>query len=145
MCSADIRDNLAVYDRLLNSDRLEEIVDKIVGLADGQDRLIDRFNSNFLLDYFDRSKVQRLEKVFSESSKKMDMVQFVRYFLSVIEHRDQETIYLTIALIDIFKELSQGKRNENEIAFLDLTNYFCEVGIVSLSISSTRIVVSACP
>lgn len=66
-------------------------------------RLVDRYTSTFIVEYFDRSKLESLEEVFSSPHAKMDVVQFVRFFLNAIDHADHETVYLTIALLDTFQ------------------------------------------
>lgn len=79
------------------------LLNKIVGLSDGGMRLVDRYTSTFIVEYFDRSKLESLEEVFSSPHAKMDVVQFVRFFLNAIDHADHETVYLTIALLDTFQ------------------------------------------
>ena len=54
----------------------------------------------------------------------MCLVDFVKFFLGMIEHEEIETLYLAMALIDTFKEIST-KNKQKEIAFLDLTNHLC--------------------
>jgi hypothetical protein len=41
--------------------------------------------------------------VFKDPSTKMDVVQFVRFFLNAIDHNESDTLFLTMALIDTFK------------------------------------------
>lgn len=84
-----------------------------------------KFDSKYLIDYLDRSKIESIERLFDSNTKKMCVVDFVKFFLALIPHEEVETLFLAMALIDTFKEIST-KNREKEITFLDLTNYLCE-------------------
>ena len=67
-----------------------------------------------------------------ESSNKskeegFNLLEFVRFFLNVIDHEEVETLYLSIALVDFFKEISQLNGFKERILFVDITNYICNV------------------
>ncbi len=63
-----------------------------------------------------------------------NLLEFVRFFLNVIEHEEIETLYLTIALIDFFKEISQSCGYRDKLQFIDITNYICNVNTLLFSV-----------
>lgn len=66
--------------------------------------------------------------------KSVDIVDFVRIFIYILKHKAHETLYLTIALIDLFKDISETVNLSSTLSFFDLTAYFCEVYIKNLYI-----------
>jgi hypothetical protein len=98
-----INDNINCCERLLRKDLQHDDIERIMNFSDGRTRLVDRYTTGFLLEYFDRSKLECLEEVFKDPSTKMDVVQFVRFFLNAIDHNESDTLFLTMALIDTFK------------------------------------------
>jgi hypothetical protein len=50
----------------------------------------------------------------------------VRFFLNAIDHHEEETLYLAIALVDLFKEIMElNSITGSTIAFIDITNFLC--------------------
>ena len=47
--------------------------------------------------------------------KGVDIIEFIKIFLMVIEHRNHEIIYLVLSLIDLFKEISENFNNIQNI------------------------------
>ena len=98
-----IQENIGCCESILKEDSKARTLTKIMELAERGVRLVDKYTSGFMLEYFDRSKLECLEEIFRNPHIKMDVVQFARFFLNAIDHKDHETLYLTMALLDTFK------------------------------------------
>ena len=58
---------------------------------------------------------------------KVDIIDFARIFLTLIDHSEAETIYLVIGLIEFFRLISETLNMKTFIRYVDITNYICEV------------------
>ena len=62
--------------------------------------------------------------------------------LRVIEHQELETLYLAVALIDLYKSIQEAYLLDGNIKLKDLTNYLCDVAkfgkIIYLDINQRR-------
>lgn len=47
----------------------------------------------------------------------MDIIDFVRMFLNVIEHKEDETIYMVIAIVELFRRVSENNNMATYIKF----------------------------
>ena len=76
----------------------------------------------------EREKLVLIEKAFKEYSKKgVDIIDFTRIFLNIIEHTEEETLYLVMALIEFFRVVAENSNLTNFIKYIDITNYICEL------------------
>ncbi|KAL4438771.1 hypothetical protein ABPG74_013444 [Tetrahymena malaccensis] len=71
--------------------------------------------------------LQELEKKFVDSGHKtMDILQFIYTFLSLIPHNEEETIFLTLGLIELFKSICENLNMAQEVKFSDITTSICD-------------------
>lgn len=107
----------------------EEMIEKIINFKDENNcQLISKFTISYLVSTIERDKISLIEKNFKEFDKKgLDIIDFVRVFLNIIEHKDNETLYLIMALIDFFRVISENLNMCTFIKYSDVTNFICEV------------------
>lgn len=107
---------------------IEEILTKIIDYrADNNTRLLSKFTVQYLISIIEKDKIAQLEKAFKEYDKKgLDIIDFVRVFLNVLEHQPFETLYLIMSLIELFRLISENLNNAAFIKFQDLTNFVCD-------------------
>jgi hypothetical protein len=71
-------------------------------------RMIDQYGIEFLLSIIDHEKLKILEGKFAYYEEKgADIIDFVKIIILTIDHKETETIYIAIAAIDLFKEISE--------------------------------------
>ena len=109
--------------------QLEGIVQKIIALRDDEKRLlIDKYSTEWLLSEFEGDKLLLLEKKFKEFGKKgVDIVNFVTLFLQMITHHDYETLYITMGLVDFFKEIAENMSAATFVKYSDVTTLLADV------------------
>lgn len=57
----------------------------------------------------------------------MNMIEFVKLFVSIIDHKQNEILYLVMGLIEIFKDMViSTNSNQNSLLITDITSYICE-------------------
>ena len=61
--------------------------------------------------------------------KGVDVVDFVRIMLNIIPHKEEITFFLAMAIIDIFKEISEKNGMITKIYLRNFTNRVCDVTI----------------
>jgi len=89
-------------------------------------QLINKFSLQYLISIIEREKITRLERAFSSYDKKgVDIVDFIRIFLNNIEHNQDEIIYMVIALVNIFRKISENTDIKAFVKFTDLTDFIC--------------------
>lgn len=112
-----------------NSLNSEQMIDKIIHYKDENNcQLLSKFTINYLVSAIEKDKISLIEKSFKEFDKKgLDIIDFVRVFLNIIEHQDNETLYLIMALIDFFRVISENLNMAAFIKYTDVTNFICEV------------------
>lgn len=107
----------------------EQMIEKIINYRDENNNcLLSKFNINYLVSAIEKDKISLIEKNFKDFDKKgVDIIDFVRVFLNIIEHQDNETLYLIMALIDFFRVISENLNMATFIKHTDVTNFICEV------------------
>ena len=107
----------------------EQMIEKIINYKDENDcSLLSKFTIHYLVSAIEKDKISLIEKSFKEFDKKgLDIIDFVRVFLNIIEHQDNETLYLIMALIDFFRVISENLNMTTFIKYTDVTNFICEV------------------
>ena len=112
-----------------NALNIEKIIDRIIDFKDSNDQhLLSKFTVNYLISIIERDKITQLEKNFKEYDKKgVDIIDFVRIFLNIIEHQENETLFLVMSLVDFFRVISENLNMATYIKYVDVTNFVCEV------------------
>lgn len=65
------------------------------------------------MSLIDKAKIGELENTFSIFPKKgVDIIDFVKIFLTCLKHKPHETLYLSLSLIDLFKEITESRNSE---------------------------------
>ena len=57
----------------------------------------------------------------------MDMVNFVRVCINIIHDNNDETFFVIIMAIDLFKAICDDNKIQNYIQYQHILNYFTEV------------------
>lgn len=112
----------------------EQMIEKIINYRDDHNNcLLSKFNISYLVSAIEKDKISLIEKSFKEFDKKgVDIIDFVRVFLNIIEHQDHETLYLIMALIDFFRVISENLNMATFVKYTDVTNFVCEVFLLFL-------------
>lgn len=58
--------------------------------------------------------------------KGADIIDFVRLFLNVIEHNEEETLFMVIATVDLFRKVSENIDMASHVKFQHLTDLMCQ-------------------
>lgn len=108
---------------------IEAIVSKIINLKDESGNFyLQKFSLANIVSLIEKDKIGLLEKKFKDYDRKgVDIIDFVRIFLNIIEHTDNETLYLVIALIEFFRVVSESLDMISFVKCSDITNFICEV------------------
>ncbi|EGR28857.1 hypothetical protein IMG5_167660 [Ichthyophthirius multifiliis] len=95
---------------------------KIINYQNYQNiNLFKQINQDYIISVLDKNVLEKLKQKFDKKS--LDIIQFVYLFLQVLDHKQEEIIYLTLALINFFQSLSESiYDNQNKINFNDLTD-----------------------
>lgn len=117
----------------INEGRLGDIVQQIVDYSDDGGRpMILKYDKSYIIDMLEGEKMKLLETKFGEFDKKgVDIIDFVKIFLNVLEHSEHETLYLIVGLIDIFKEISEHRNMATHVKLADFTSYIVDVSKIS--------------
>ncbi|KAL4464437.1 hypothetical protein ABPG72_021771 [Tetrahymena utriculariae] len=107
---------------------LQELVQKIMEYRDRSNvNLFTKMNSDYIISVMGKDYLQELEKKFVDSGHKtMDILQFIYTFLSLIPHNEEETIFLTLGLIELFKIICENLNMAQEVKFSDITTSICD-------------------
>jgi len=109
---------------------LDSLIDKIVEYK-GESRIpyIERFNKKWISSVVEEiQEIQSIEKKLMIYDKKgVDIFSFVRVFLNVIHHEEDETLYLTVALIELFRNICDAYDLETLVKSKDILNYLVDV------------------
>ena len=108
---------------------IDGLVDKILMMRSEENEfMIKKFSKENLIATIEGDKFREIEGKFNEYEKKgVDIVDFVRIFLSVIEHEEDETIFITTSLVELFKDVSESINANPYVRYTDFTNYVAEV------------------
>jgi len=117
---------------MLNSADFEKIIDKVISYDGGDDgdRYIEKFTKNSILSILeDPSQTAIIQQKFEELKvDHLNLDLFVRTFLDILTHKHDETLYLTMGLIDLFRDICATYNLPNSIKITDITSYIVEVG-----------------
>ncbi|KAL4463948.1 hypothetical protein ABPG74_005885 [Tetrahymena malaccensis] len=112
----------------LEKDDVDYLIYKIEQFkGDHNTPLIDHYTLDFIMMLIDKDKVNEIERKFKSQGKKgIDIIDFIRILITSIDHKPHETIYITLALIDLFKEISESRGMSTTISFNDFTGFICD-------------------
>ncbi|EAR87863.2 WD domain, G-beta repeat protein (macronuclear) [Tetrahymena thermophila SB210] len=109
----------------IQTKEVDELVIKILTYRNKTNgRVYDTINQDYLLNLLDKTKIIEIEKSFP--TKGLDIIDFVRLFLNNIPHREDETLYLAISLIDLFKRISENLNLSSTIQMKHITSVICD-------------------
>ena len=108
---------------------MDALVKNIVSATDERGKPnLQKFDYNWLLEVLTAEKLSLIESKFKEyRKKKVDLIDFCKIFLSVFDHDQNDTIYLVLTLIDLFKETCEFYNLSDLIEFKDFTNFVVDV------------------
>ena len=109
---------------------LEKLLQKITSLKDeGRNLYIEKYNKAWILSIIRESdQIKLLEQRFKDfESHGIDIIDFVKVFLNMIEHTEKETLYIVLALIDLFKDICESYGLTTHVRCVDLVNYIIDV------------------
>lgn len=113
----------------IDEGQLSDLITAIVKHSDENNKpMIWKFDKNYVIDMLEGDKMKSLQEKFLEFDKKgVDIIDFVKIFLNVLEHSENETLYLIVGLIDIFKEISENLKMATHVKITDFTSYIVDV------------------
>lgn len=106
---------------------IDQIIINVIGYSQKNGDLLHKYNDDFYLSYFDRFKIDETIKKIPEEQKELETGEFVRLFLSVVTHKPDETLYLTMSLVNLYKKIKEETNNEKGVKFSDFTTFLCNV------------------
>jgi len=109
---------------------VENLVQQILGYkGKGDTPYVEKYDKNWIVRTFEeKSQIQMIEKGFKLYDENgADLIDFTRIFLNSIEHAEDETLYLTISLIDLFKDICESYGLKSHVKSKDVLNYIVEV------------------
>lgn len=73
------------------------------------------------------------------SAKGVDIIDFTKIMIGNIAHEEDETIYLVMSILDLFRDVCETYELNNVIKISDLLNYIVEVRSIRNSILNFKI------
>lgn len=112
-----------------SKDSIDALVDLLVAKKDKQgSSYIKKYNRKWLLQVVNGEVLQLLEKKFEVHEKRgLDVVDFVKILLGVLENTEEETIYIVLEIIEFFKSICETYGLKDVIRFKDFTSFILEV------------------
>jgi hypothetical protein len=105
----------------------ELILSNLLSYSDRNGRLLQKYNLDFYLTYFDRAAIMQLAATLPPHQP-LTQHDFIRVFLLQIEHSPDQTLYLALSLKALFHAILERTLSSSlTIEFSDFTNYLCEV------------------
>jgi hypothetical protein len=113
-----------------NAKQAEEIIQKILLYKKNYERpMVEMVNRDFIINLIEeKTEIEVVQQYLSKHAQEgVDLVDFVKIFLNVVSHGEDETLYLTIALIDLFKEICETYNLKDKVGSSDILNYIVDV------------------
>ena len=113
----------------LSSHNIDELIDSIINKVDEKSiPYLRKYDKEWLIEILNGEKLQTIENKFKEYDKRcVDIVDFVKIFLTCFDHQDHETIYIVISLIEFFKTMLESLGLDQYVKFTHFTNFIVEV------------------
>ena len=71
-----------------------------------------------ILNLIEKEKISEIEHEFNRHhAKGVDIVDFTRMLINIIDHNEEETIFTVIALVETFKNISESINMSSYIKF----------------------------
>ena len=118
-------------------DRLIENILNYRKPASSSTAFIDKYDMSYIIHSIEeKDQIRVIELAFLKFEPKgVDLIDFVRVLLNIIGHEKDETLYLTIGLVDLFKDICETYGlQQNFLKAKDILNYVVEVKIPSSSL-----------
>ena len=106
----------------------DKLITNIVGFSQEHGDLLNKFNLDFYLHYFDRNAIVAMGDQL-HPHQELTQEQFLRIFLLKINHAEEETLYWALSLRRLFHSILERTTAVSTIQFSDFTSYLCEVRI----------------
>lgn len=108
----------------------EALIEKIILYKDNQNqRYIDKFSKETILKLIEEEEkmdiIQSRLALYEPGGA--DILSFVRNLLDILPHSYDETLYLAMALIEIFRDVCERLNLNSNIRANDFSNYTVEV------------------
>ena len=106
------------------------LVNRIINLKDEIGKLlIEKYSIEAILSMIEKHQIEIVE-LFSKYLKDgFNLLEFVRFFLNILPHTHIENLYITIGLIDLFREITLRTHKE-KIILKDITDFMCDVSYI---------------
>ena len=88
-------------------------------------------------------QIKAIEQKFKELNHAgVDIIDFTRAFLAIIPHQENETLYIVMGLVDLFKEICESFGLTNHVRGSDVINYIVDGNnfILSLMLNSLLVI-----
>ena len=112
---------------------LESLIDKVTSLRDDNHNLyIKKYTKTWILHAIEESdEIKMIEQRFKDYDRRgVDIIDFVRIFLNIIEHKEDETLFIVIALIEFFKDICETYGLTTHVKCPDIINYIVDVNSI---------------
>lgn len=109
--------------------KINSLISSIIGKVDYSGiQYIHRYSTSWLLDILNGDKLSLIESKFKLYDKKgVDIVDFVKILLECFEHKQEETIYIVLSLVDLFKGIGESMSLKEYVKFRDFTGFIVDV------------------
>jgi len=98
--------------------------------ADGVPYII-KFSKEWLIaNLEEKDEIKQIQYSFAGYSEKgVDVIDFTKIFLNILPHGEDETLYLTLSIIDLFKDICNSFDLKDLITASKVLDYIVEVSI----------------
>ena len=109
---------------------VEHLLDRIISYKDANQQMhIDRFNKEWLASTIEeKGQIEVIERRFRDFDPRgVDIVDFVRMFLNILDHNESETLYIVMGLIELFRDICETFSLAGYVKAADVLNYVVDV------------------
>lgn len=109
---------------------VDAMLEKLVQYRTGTEKPhIEKYSKEYVMGVIDdRDQIQLINHNIHETDPKgIDVVDFVKLLLSIIPHTEDQTLYITAGIIDLFKDICETYSLNNLVKGIDVLNYIVEV------------------
>ena len=123
-----------------HNDNIDALVDLLVAKKDNHGLpMIKKYSRKWLLQSVNGEVLQILEKKFEVHDQRgLDVVDFVKILLGVLENSEEETIYIVLEIIEFFKGICETYGLKDVIRFKDFTSFILEVTSETKQVATGR-------